>query len=232
VPGGFGKVRLGLLPLGTINVFARELGVPLGLMAAWQIILEGSEILVDLPRVEMVVKGRVETRHFLQLGGAGLDSRAISLVDWEAKKKLGPLAYILAGLRAMRGPQPLIVASDGARSRAGELVLLGNGRYYGGAINIFRRANLQDGRLHVCVFPKVNAGALCLAALGFPAGRVPQACGAAEFQAESVTLTSAEPVPLELDGDNVGELPAKFSLVPKGLRVLVPGKEKERRSFY
>jgi diacylglycerol kinase family enzyme len=145
---------------------------------------------IDLGRAEYTDAGNSRQRYFIQLAGAGLDSRSIELVTWELKKKLGPLAYVVAGCRAMREPQPVIVA-HGPAPVSGGLVLIGNGRFYGGSFAVFPQASMQDGLLDVCVFPKVK-------------------------------LTSASRVILQLDGENVCELPATLSVRPKALNVIVP----------
>jgi len=221
-PEGFERARLGVLPLGTVNVFARELAIPMRLVAAWQAVLQGREIRIDLPRVEYAANGGTQRRFFAQLAGAGLDARAVELVQWEWKKKLGVLAYVLAGLRAMRRSRPDIRAVAGARAATGGLVLVGNGRLYGGSFRVFPKADLQDGLLEVCVFPKVNwmtlarcAGPLLLQ------GRLP-ASAAETLQAASLTLTSPSQTPLEVDGELIGELPATFSVERSRLRVGVP----------
>ncbi len=65
---------------------------------------------IDLPRVEFSANGKTERRYFIQLAGAGFDARAIELVDWQHKKKVGPLAYVVAGLKALREKKPQITA--------------------------------------------------------------------------------------------------------------------------
>ncbi len=221
-PQGFERARLGVLPLGTVNVFARELAIPMRLAAAWKAAQEGHEIRIDLPRVEYAANGGTRRRFFAQLAGAGLDARAVELVQWELKKKLGVLAYVLAGLRAMRHSRPDIRAAAGPRAATGGLVLVGNGRLYGGPFRVFPKADLRDGLLEVCVFPKVNwmtlarcAGPLLLQ------GRLP-ASAAETLQAESLTLTSPSQTPLEVDGELIGQLPATFSVERSRLRVGVP----------
>ncbi|MGH7976623.1 MAG: diacylglycerol/lipid kinase family protein, partial [Limisphaerales bacterium] len=93
-PGGFEKTRLGVLPLGTVNVFARELKISLQVERAWEILQRGREIKIDLPRVEFSANGKMERRYFVQLAGAGFDARAIELLNLQHKKKIGPLAYV------------------------------------------------------------------------------------------------------------------------------------------
>jgi diacylglycerol kinase (ATP) len=79
-PEGFARARLAVLPLGTVNVFARELGLPLRLLPAWQAFLTGSERRIDVPFAEFTAAdGSRQRRHFVQLAGAGLDARAISV---------------------------------------------------------------------------------------------------------------------------------------------------------
>ena len=101
-PDGFDRARLGVLPLGTVNVFARELKIPLQVERAWEVVQRGREMKMDLPCVESFADGVCQKQYFVQLAGAGLDARAIELLDWRHKKKVGPLAYVIAGLKALR----------------------------------------------------------------------------------------------------------------------------------
>jgi len=221
-PGGFGRSRLGVLPLGTVNVFAKELGIPGSLPGAWSVINAGRETRVDLPWVEHTTADGPARRYFAQLGGAGLDSRAIALVDWSTKKAVGPLAYVLAGLKALRAPPSAITVTGGGRSETGELVLVGNGRFYGGRFRLFPEADLRDGRLDVRVFPRARLSTILRCVVPMAFGRPVPASVSLGFQASTVTLSAPVPTPVEIDGDCAGHLPAVFSLVPGGLRVLAP----------
>jgi YegS/Rv2252/BmrU family lipid kinase len=217
-PGGLANAKLGVLPLGTVNVFARELGLPRRIKQAWNVIGAGKEKCIDIGLAEYGARRR---RYFLQLAGAGLDSRAVELVSWKLKKKVGPLAYVLAGLQAWREPQPTIIV-NGGKEISGELVLVGNGRFYGGSYAIFPRADLHDGVMDVCVFPKLTVGTLAQAAFGIVSGRMDRLSSTLHLQSAKVTLTSPTRVLLQLDGENVGPLPATLSTIPKALRVIVP----------
>lgn len=223
---GFERARLGVLPLGTVNVFAKELGISSRLQEAWRVIRLGRERLIDLPQVRYPQGSEQRSRFFAQLGGAGLDARAIELVHWDLKKRLGPLAYIIAGLRALL-EVPAKITAEGASHRAtGGLVLIGNGTLYGGPFRVFPRADLCDGQLDVCVFPRVNW--FTLARCGpqlLLRGNLPDSAVEC-FRAATVTLTSATPVPLEVDGELIGALPATFSVQRGGLRVIVPAGER------
>jgi len=221
-PGGFDRARLGVLPLGTVNVFAKELGIPARLDEAWETVQRGNETAIDLPSVEYGATGATQRRHFAQLAGAGLDARAIELVRWRLKKCIGPLAYILAGINALRKAPSQITVASGATSVSGELILIGNGRFYGGPFAIFPRADLRDGLFEVCVFPRTNWLTVAWCGPRLLTRRTLPPKAVRSFQAESFALASSSPTPLEVDGELIGYLPARFSLERRKLRVIVP----------
>ncbi|MGH7941931.1 MAG: diacylglycerol/lipid kinase family protein [Limisphaerales bacterium] len=222
--GGISRTRLGVLPLGTVNVFARELKIPLRLEYAWEVLRRGRERVLDLPQVEFSQNGGVKKQFFIQLAGAGLDARAIELVSWSHKKAVGPLAYVIAGLKALRGKKPQIRANENSHVAhsdfQGELVLVGNGKFYGGTFNIFPHADLSDGILDVCIFPRTDFGTLLscgpelLLRLKLPERAVKR------FRAPSFELSGDATVAFQLDGEGIGKLPAKFSIAPEKLRVI------------
>ena len=223
-PDGFERARLGVLPLGTVNVFARELKIPSRLERAWEILQEGHETKIDLPRVELSVGGKTGRRYFAQLAGAGFDARAIELVDWQHKKRVGPLAYVIAGLKALREKKPQITAREDARPIGqhftGELVLIGNGKFYGGPFEIFPAADLRDGLLDVCILPRVNWPALLRCAPGFVARRKLPEKLVRRFRAAEFELSGDATASFELDGELAGNLPVKFSAERGRLRVV------------
>jgi len=238
-PNGFERARLGLLPLGTVNVFAREIAFPTKFELAWQTIQRGKERQIDLPCVEHDVNGSQQRRYFAQLAGAGLDARAIELVKWQIKKAIGPFAYVLAGLHAVLSERSKITAtcriadskheqsnrssqSESSFSTTGELVMVGNGRLYGGDFKLFPGADLNNGLLEVCVLPRANLMTLFRCAPSLLLMHSLPASAAKLFQTENLTLTSDPPAPLEVDGELIGRLPAKFSIKRDGLRVIVP----------
>jgi len=222
VPDGFQRARLGVLPLGTVNVFARELGISTRLTDALHTLRRGRETIIDLPAVEFSEKGKRTRRDFVQLAGAGLDARAVELVEWQHKKRIGPLAYVVAGLKALAQPQFQITVSDGERSVTGELVLIGNGRLYGGEFEIFPGADSRDGLLDTCVFPRVNWLTLAHCGPKLLLQKKLPATAAIHLRAASFTLTSSPPAPVEVDGEFIGHLPATFSVRRALLRVIVP----------
>jgi YegS/Rv2252/BmrU family lipid kinase len=223
VPGGLERTRLGVIPLGTINVFAKETGIPGDFPGAWKVIQAGKELLMDLPCAEFSgPDGTRVRRHFILMAGAGLDSSAIELVDWNLKKKVGPLAYVWAGIRAMQRPHPAIeVAVDGRRHTV-ELAEIGNGRFYGGRFPVFPDARLDDGEFDATLFPRVNWPCALRVFLRLLVNRLATSPDAILLRARELHLSAPTPVPLQLDGDIVGTLPATITLRPRTLRVLRP----------
>ncbi len=226
-PNGFERARLGVLPLGTVNVFARELKIPLRLERAWEVLRRGHEIKMDLPYAHFSAKGKAGRRFFVQLAGGGLDARAIELLDWQHKNKIGPLAYHVAGLKALRERQPQITvrgntgpagARDTGRDFSGELVLIGNGKFYGGPLEIFPQADLRDGLLDICVLPRVNWQVLCRCAPGLLLRRRLPETLVRRFRAAAFELSGESG--FELDGEWVGKLPAQFGVERERLRVV------------
>lgn len=217
-PGGFEKARLGVLPLGTVNVFARELRMPLKMESAWEHLTRGRERKIDLPYAEFLATGK--RVYFVQLGGAGLDVRAIELVDFSMKKKIGPLAYIVAGLKALFEKKLQIKATANGSSYTGELILVGNGKYYGGPFEVFPSADLCDGILDVCIFPRTDLGTLLRCAPDFLLRRKLPEKTVKRFRASSFDLTAESKANFELDGELIGALPVRFGVERERLRVM------------
>jgi YegS/Rv2252/BmrU family lipid kinase len=214
------KTTLGVMPLGTANVFARELGLPLNLKKAWATLERGATRAVDLGVAEMGGK----RRWFIQLGGVGLDARAVRMTSWELKKRVGPLSYVWAGLEALRHrASPVeVVGADGKLLAAGAAVLVGNGRLYGGPLCLFPKARLDDGLLDVCVFEQAGHFNAMRHALGVLCGMHTRWSGVRYFQASRFVCRAASPAPVQLDGEDAGDAPVEFGAEPKALKVIVP----------
>jgi diacylglycerol kinase (ATP) len=221
-PNGFGRVRFGVLPLGTVNVFARELRMPSAFDRAWAVIRQARESMIDLPQVEFNTNGTTVRHFFAQIAGAGWDSRAVAMVNWEIKKKVGGLAYIWSGLQALRKPLPQITVSDGTRTLSGELVVIGNGQLYGGNWRLFPLADLRDGVLDISVFPKLDVERILRGTWGLFTNQLYETGAVQHLKAEKFTLSSKAQVPFHVEGENIGSLPATFSVQREALKVIVP----------
>ncbi len=221
-PGAFESARLAVMPLGTINVFARELSIPLDVKKVWPLLESEAEVRLDLGCAEYSTEHGAERRYFAQLAGAGWDARSVELVNWELKKKIGPGAYVMAGFQALNGVRPKVTITCGSERHSGELILIGNGRFYGGNFPIFHKGDLQDGVLDAVVFPTVNWQTLPGHLFDFVRGKLFKEGGSTYLQGREFFLESPERASLQLEGELVGVLPARIFVVPKALRMLAP----------
>lgn len=209
---------LGLLPLGTMNVFAAELGIPSNrLKRCWEIIRQGHVRPVDL--------ARANSHAFVQLAGVGFDAQAVAGVNWEAKKNFGPLSYVIsAAIVATRKPPALQIESEGGRQLEGSFVLIGNGRYYGGPVAVFKQAVIDDGKLDVVVFKNLGYLDIIRYLQRILVGTHLSLPDVEYFQSRRLTVSSAsaEDVPFEADGELVGYAPVTFRIARQQLKVLAP----------
>jgi YegS/Rv2252/BmrU family lipid kinase len=209
-------VILGILPVGTMNVFAAELGLPQNnLEKAWAIIEEGGVREVDLPRAN--------EEYFVQLAGVGLDAEVVRRTTPDSKKVLGPMSYLLtlAQVAARKPPEIRIEPVDGP-ARQGSFVLVGNGRFYGGPFVLFRDAKLDDGLLDVLVFQNQSHWDIIRYFQAIVFGNHAGLPDVEYFQTCGLRLMSREYVPVEIDGELTGALPYEFGFSSRKLRVLVP----------
>ena len=210
------NVALGLLPLGTMNVFAAELGLPANdLSTCWRIIQQNRSQRVDLPRANR--------KHFVQLAGVGLDAQAVKETSRTFKRNFGPLSYLISAVQiASRTPPVLRIESPDAVTNEGSFVLVGNGRLYGGRFPFFKQAVMNDGLLDVIVFKRLNY--LDIIRYLQDVVFTPQISSpeVEYFQTKRLRVTSAENVPVEIDGELVGNCPVEFKIRAGGLRVLTP----------
>ncbi len=217
---GTSGAALAVLPLGTVNVFAKELRLPGKIEAAWQVIEAGETQTIDLACAE----AGTTTRYFVQLAGVGFDAQAVRDASWELKKKIGPLSYVWAGIKTLGTPLARVeVSVNGSGPRAaGAAVLVGNGRFYGGRFALFPKARLDDGLLDVCVFGNCGYWDVLRYGQGILRGAHIDLGDVEYFQAERLVCTASGATPFELDGEDAGDAPVTFSVVPRALRVVAP----------
>ena len=210
------NVSLGLLPLGTMNVFATELGLPANnLPLCWEIIQANRTRRIDLPSAN--------GKHFVQLAGVGLDAQVVKETSRAFKHSFGPLSYLISAAQiASRQPPRLRIESENAITEEGSFVLVGNGRLYGGRLPFFKQAVIDDGLLDVLVFKRlsyVDIIRYLQNVIFTPQITSPEV---EYFQTRRVRVSSEENVPVEIDGELIGDCPVEFQIQAGGLRVLAP----------
>ncbi|MGB9474950.1 MAG: diacylglycerol kinase family protein [Candidatus Udaeobacter sp.] len=207
---------LGVLPMGSVNVFAMELGLPLhSLQRCWDIIEDTNVRTVDLPSAN--------AKYFVQLAGVGLDAQVVKETSLAFKRSFGPLSYLISAAQiAARQPPKLLIESDHTSLEEGSFVLVGNGRLYGGPFPFFKHAIIDDGLFDVVVFKRLGYLEIIkyLQDVVFSSDiNVPEV---EYFQTRELRITSEQDVPLELDGELAGNCPIDFRIRERALRILAP----------
>ena len=208
-------VALGLLPIGTMNVFAAELGLPSNnLRKCWETIERGHTRIVDLP---------MANRHaFVQLAGVGFDAQIVQETSRDFRKQFGPLSYLVAATQIASRKPPNLIVESGGKQQTGSFVLIGNGRYYGGPFVIFKDAKVDDGKLDVMIFKNLGYLDIVRYLSGIVFGTHADMHDVEYFQTRKVVVRSAGDVPVEVDGEVIGCLPVTFRISPHKLRVIAP----------
>lgn len=211
------EAKFGLLPVGTMNVFATELGLPNSLAGSWDIIRAGHTREVDL--------ARANDQYFVQLAGIGLDAQIVMETEREFRKNFGPLSYLVTASQvvAREAPKLRVELPDGTELE-GSFVLIGNGRHYGGKFVMFKEAKIDDGLLDVIVFGGVGHLDLVRYLQAFIFGDPTTVPDVKVFQTPSLKVSSEKEVPVEVDGEVMGYVPVDIRFSPKKLKVLVPAR--------
>ncbi|MGQ4489805.1 phosphatase PAP2 family protein [Streptomyces sp. 372A] len=220
-------VPLAVVPCGTGNLLARNLGLPVSPVDALAAALSGTARRIDLGRIE---GDGLPATHFTAMSGAGLDAAMLENTGSAAKAAIGWPAYVVAGWRGLRAPRMSVsIRLDGGPEtrRTARMVLLANiGDVQGGA-TLVPSAEPDDGLLDLAVFDPRGPGGWLRAVGAVLRGR-PEQGGSAGAPVEYFTFRRAElrfaaPQSRELDGDPVGRGGRLVAEVrPGALTVLLP----------
>lgn len=215
------KVRIGVLPLGTGNDFARSLGLPTQLDACIEVLRAGRTRAVDLVRV---TSDRV--RHFVNVSAGGFSGVVDEKLTADLKHKWGPLAYLrgaaaaLSELRAYR--TNIAFDEDEALSLEIYNIVIANGRYVAGGTPIAPRAEIDDGLLDIVLLPQMPVRQLAVLAAQIVLGTHLSNEAVVFRRARKVSVKSRPGMWFNVDGELVGNEPAVFELLPRALRFVVP----------
>jgi len=212
---------LAVLPLGTANVLAAELGFDLVPAHIARAIAEGPVRAVSLGRAE-APDGT--GRAFSLMAGAGFDARVVAGIDLRLKRLLGKGAYVLEGFRQMarRKPPLLTVTVDGRPYEAASVVV-SNARFYGGRFLLAPGASLNDPLLHVCLFRYGDPYHILRYAMALQNGILRQGDTFRIVTGRDIRIEGDPDAPLQADGDVIARLPVRISPLPHALRMVAAG---------
>lgn len=206
---------LGIIPLGTANVLAAELGLKPRAREVADMLLLGPAHLIGT--------GLIDGRIFLLMVGAGFDGELMSRVNPRIKRVWGKCAVVLAGVREwLRGPgHPVRLTIDGRDERAAWVVIV-NARHYAGPYVLVSEADLSHPGLYAVLFRRSGRWAFVryLAALGL--GRVSRLADVDVVPVRRIEISGPEGLAVEVDGDAMGHLPRVVERGVAFLRLIVP----------
>jgi diacylglycerol kinase (ATP) len=224
------QVPMALLPAGTANILAKELGIPWDIPHAARLISGGSIKRIALG-MAMPANGNhspaisSDGRYFLSVAGAGPDGAIVNGVHEGLKKSAGVVAYWFEGFRQLfRYAFPQMRIQSGGKQRQATIIVVGRTAHYGGPFKITTEASLfEDSFEFLTNSTRSRLGYLsCLPALF--AGTLRKKSGIETWKATEVICESAEgePVYAQVDGEPVGPLPMAFRIVPDALSIVTP----------
>jgi diacylglycerol kinase (ATP) len=217
-------VPLALLPAGTANVFAKELGLPWNIERAASLVAGSQLKRIALGHVGAEELGR-EGRYFISLAGAGPDGAIVRAVDRKLKRHTGTIAFWAEGLRQLAVYRfPKFRVKIGHETAEATLMIAGRTKHYGGPLQITTRADLygNDFEAMLCTTAsrwKYLAYIPFLLAGGLRRAREIRFSRTAELRCEPI---DGEPIWVQVDGEAAGRLPADFRIVSDALTVAIP----------
>ncbi len=215
------SVRLAVIPGGTANVFCCETGIPRNAAKAAQQLPHWVEARIALGRIHA---SKAAERYFLLMAGAGLDAGVVQRVEPGIKRRLGKLAYWIAGLRTFGSGMSILKVRAEGREFVTGFALTSRVANYGGDLTIATRASLFADHFELVTFSGRSTIPYGLYLAGAVVAYTTKLPGVQSTLTQRVELmpTDGDPVYLQIDGEAVGQLPAIIDLVPAALTILVP----------
>src|SRR5688572_19496311 len=219
------KVALGIIRAGTANDFARQVGIPDDPNAAMDVVLRRKPVVIDT--------AAMNGRRFLNVSTGGVAAEATAETPADAKASLGPVAYVISGLRKLAGLEPKRALFEAPGFRLEEEFLLfavGNARATGGGTLVTPKASVRDGLLDVCIVEGMTRGEFAKIVLRVRRGEHLASPGVRYLQVPWFRIRSREALTVNVDGE-AGELrEAFYEARPRDLRIHMPRLPGHRRS--
>ena len=213
-------IPLAILPLGTTNVLAKELGIPEDLKGAMETAVSRKPRTVSLGRIELNPEtDSAYSRYFCLMAGIGFDGEAVHDMNTAVKKKSGKAAYIFSGIKNLLrySPNQLFYNIDG-KEYTGFSSITGKASKYGGNFKITPDADLSDPFLYTCIFQGNKRSDLLRYVFKVMTGRLFDEKDIVYLKSASVEVLGTAHI--QIDGDYLGLTPAKITVAKDALQII------------
>lgn len=214
----YSKTALAILPMGTTNVLAKELGVPEKVEGAISVALNGAVHKACVGKIVLLHPSPV-SRYFCLMAGVGFDGEAVYRFDHSLKKLSGKGAYVLSGLKTLMSysPGPLAITLDG-ETLAGYSAVIGKASKYGGNFKVTPDASLLNPDFYACILQGRRRSDVLRYLAGILTGKH---TGFRDVLYRKVSSVEIEgDARIQVDGDYVGKTPAIITAEPYALRLI------------
>jgi YegS/Rv2252/BmrU family lipid kinase len=216
---GLGETPLpiAIIPFGTVNVLALDLGLPFNPVQAAATVVNGKKRRIDV--------GYMNGEPFLLMVSTGLDALAVHNVDLRTKRVIGRISYVIAALVTITTHRArrvwVSIPESGVRDR-GYLAIVANSRFYAGPYRVADQTRIDDGLLDVVVFKRRSVAATLRLMAGMLFNRTRFLRDVAYYRCTAVELASRRRQKMQMDGDKAPPTPARVWVKKKQLAVMVP----------
>jgi len=220
---------LAIVPLGTANVLAHELGLRATAAMVAQTMIAGRELSMRPGEATCEATGSGPPRHFSLMAGAGFDAKVVAGVSAPLKRRLGKAAYVWRSMVETRRYRPVryTVEVDGVNYEVASVIVT-RSRLYAGPYVLAPAAALGEPLLHICLFERWGRMQTLRFGLALLRGRLPVTGGYRVITGRDVKISvlsdagESRAQPVQIDGDNALTLPVSIALAAGSVRILQP----------
>jgi YegS/Rv2252/BmrU family lipid kinase len=206
---------LAIIPLGTANVLAQEIGLRGNPRAVARAIAQGGRMTVHL--------GDANGRYFLMMAGVGFDAHVVANVDLALKRRTGKLAYVVETLiQGLRYGFPRCRVTVDGQSHDAYSVVVCNGRHYGGPFVAAPKASLAEPAFEVCLLKKGGYRHVLRYGAALVMGRLSALPDVEILTGKSLRIEGDPGLPVQGDGDIIATLPVQISVAERTLELVIP----------
>ena len=216
------EIPMAILPIGTTNVLAKEIGVPENPEGAMEVAITCSPKTVSLGKIVIARRSSLVSRYFVLMAGIGFDGEAVFGINESLKKISGKGAYFFSGIKALSGfnPEELNFNIDG-KSHSGYSAIIGKAAKYGGNFRITPDAKLTEAALYICLLRGKKRSDILRYVFGILTGTHLKFKDVDYLKAKSIEIDGKAHI--QLDGDYFGTTPARIEVAPDALKLIYPG---------